>query len=110
MSIGLTHMQRRCLLLIHDAVQREGIAPSMEELVHALGLKSRSGPHRLIKALEERGYLRRMPNRSRALEVLQLPQQARAPAQPLSCEVMLADAAFPSDAHRALDKLLAQVP
>ena len=69
----LTRKQHELLLLIHERMQAEGIPPSFEEMKEALSLKSKSGIHRLITALEERGFIRRLPNRARALEVIKLP-------------------------------------
>jgi len=69
----LTRKQHELLLLIHDRLQAEGVPPSFEEMKDALDLKSKSGIHRLITALEERGFIRRLPNRARALEVIKLP-------------------------------------
>ena len=69
----LTAKQQQLLLFIHDRLQQSGISPSFDEMKDALGLKSKSGIHRLIGALEERGFLRRMANRARALEVIKLP-------------------------------------
>lgn len=69
----LTHQQRELLLFINDRLQAEGVPPSFDEMKDALELKSKSGIHRLITALEERGFIRRLPNRARALEVLRLP-------------------------------------
>jgi repressor LexA len=62
------------LLFINERIKEEGVSPSFEEMKEALNLHSKSGIHRLILALEERGYLRRLPNRARALEVLKLPE------------------------------------
>lgn len=70
----LTRKQRDLLLFIHDRMASGDVAPSFEEMKDALGLKSKSGIHRLISALVERGYLERMPNRARALEVRKLPE------------------------------------
>jgi repressor LexA len=69
----LTRKQHELLLYIHEQLEAGGISPSFEEMKEALNLKSKSGIHRLISALEERGFLRRLPNRARALEVLKLP-------------------------------------
>lgn len=69
----LTRKQQELLLLIHERLQAEGIPPSFDEMKDALQLKSKSGIHRLITALEERGFIRRLPNRARALEVIKLP-------------------------------------
>lgn len=69
----LTRKQQELLLLIHEKLQEDGIPPSFDEMKDALNLKSKSGIHRLITALEERGFIRRLPNRARALEVIKLP-------------------------------------
>ena len=69
----LTRKQHELLMLIHARLQEEGIPPSFDEMKDALSLKSKSGIHRLITALEERGFIRRLPNRARALEVIKLP-------------------------------------
>ncbi|SKB45177.1 transcriptional repressor LexA [Sphingopyxis flava] len=76
----LTPKQHELLHFIQQRLDASGISPSFEEMKEALGLKSKSGIHRLISALEERGFLRRLPNRARALEVLKLPEAARAKA------------------------------
>ncbi|MDX2223290.1 MAG: transcriptional repressor LexA [Rhodospirillaceae bacterium] len=78
----LTKKQYQLLLLIRDRMAREGVAPSFDEMKEALKLKSKSGIHRLITALEERGFLRRLPHKARALEVLKLPDNATAPPRP----------------------------
>ena len=70
----LTKKQQELLLFIHQRVQEEGIPPSFDEMKDALDLKSKSGIHRLITALEERGFIRRLANRARALEVIRLPE------------------------------------
>jgi len=70
----LTKKQHQLLLFIHDRLRDEGVPPSFEEMKEAVGLKSKSGIHRLISALEERGFIRRLPHRARALEVLRLPE------------------------------------
>lgn len=70
----LTKKQRDLLLLIHERMSQGEIAPSFEEMKNALGLKSKSGIHRLITGLVERGYLERLPHRARALEVKKLPE------------------------------------
>ncbi|WEK46951.1 MAG: transcriptional repressor LexA [Candidatus Andeanibacterium colombiense] len=78
----LTAKQHELLLFIQKKLEDSGISPSFEEMKEALDLKSKSGVHRLISALEERGFLRRLPNRARALEVLKDPEDrgARKPA------------------------------
>ena len=72
----LTEKQSELLRFIHAKLQKTGVPPSFEEMKDALDLRSKSGIHRLIMALEERGFIRRLPNRARALEVLRLPEQA----------------------------------
>src|SRR5258708_2808446 len=75
----LTRKQHELLMFIHERMKESGIPPSFDEMKDALDLRSKSGIHRLIKALEERGFIRRLPNRARALEVLRLPESAAAP-------------------------------
>ena len=70
----LTSKQNELLRFIHERLENSGVSPSFEEMKDALALKSKSGVHRLIGALEERGFIRRLPNRARALEILQLPE------------------------------------
>ena len=70
----LTAKQRELLLFIDGRLKQDGVSPSFDEMREALELKSKSGVHRLISALEERGFIRRLPNRARALEVLKLPE------------------------------------
>jgi repressor LexA len=72
----LTAKQHELLQFIQRKLEDTGISPSFEEMKEALELKSKSGVHRLISALEERGFLRRLPNRARALEVLRQPENA----------------------------------
>jgi repressor LexA len=72
----LTSKQHELLLFINRKLSERGVAPSFDEMREALDLKSKSGVHRLISALEERGFIRRLPNRARALEVLRLPEAA----------------------------------
>ncbi|MFM2410995.1 MAG: hypothetical protein RL481_1823, partial [Pseudomonadota bacterium] len=69
----LTSKQHSLLMFIHERLEATGISPSFEEMKEALDLKSKSGVHRLIGALEERGFLRRLANRARALEVVKMP-------------------------------------
>lgn len=70
----LTRKQQELLLFIHERMKETGIPPSFDEMKDALDLASKSGIHRLITALEERGFIRRLPNRARALEVIKLPE------------------------------------
>ena len=74
----LTRKQHELICFIDDRLSATGVSPSFEEMKDALDLKSKSGVHRLISALEERGFLRRLPNRARALEVLKMPERAEA--------------------------------
>lgn len=71
----LTRKQHELICFIQDRLDQSGISPSFEEMKEALGLRSKSGVHRLISALEERGFLRRLPNRARALEVTRMPER-----------------------------------
>ncbi|MGF1607018.1 MAG: transcriptional repressor LexA [Rhodothalassiaceae bacterium] len=74
----LTAKQKQLLSFIQTRLDADGVSPSFDEMKEALGLKSKSGVHRLVKALEERGFIRRLPNRARALEVVKT--EAAAPA------------------------------
>jgi repressor LexA len=78
----LTRKQHELLMFIHERIKETGVSPSFDEMKEALDLASKSGIHRLITALEERGFLRRLPHRARALEVVKLPQQATPAAPP----------------------------
>ena len=70
----LTKKQHELLLYIHGHLGDHGVSPSFDEMKDALGLKSKSGIHRLITGLVERGFIRRLPHRARAVEVLRLPE------------------------------------
>jgi repressor LexA len=72
----LTEKQKELLLFIHDRMQDSGVPPSFDEMKDALDLKSKSGIHRLITALVERGFIRRLPHRARAIEVIKLPENS----------------------------------
>ena len=74
----LTKKQKNLLLFINKKLRSSGVSPSYEEMKHSLNLKSKSGIHRLISALEERGFIRRLPHKARALEVIKLPETASA--------------------------------
>jgi len=78
----LTRKQHELLLYINRRLSDSGISPSFEEMKDALGLKSKSGIHRLISGLEERGFIRRLPHRARALEVVKLPEETAAKGRP----------------------------
>ena len=76
----LTRKQHELLMFIHERIPETGVSPSFDEMKEALDLASKSGIHRLITALEERGFIRRLAHRARALEVTKLPEQATAGA------------------------------
>ncbi|ESQ94188.1 transcriptional repressor LexA [Asticcacaulis benevestitus] len=78
----LTTKQRELLMFIHERIKESGVSPSFDEMKEALDLASKSGIHRLITALEERGFIRRLAHRARALEVIKMPDQATASAPP----------------------------
>ena len=78
----LTRKQYELLMFIHERIRESGVPPSFDEMKDALDLKSKSGIHRLITALEERGFLRRMEKRARALEVTRLPDNMAETARP----------------------------
>jgi repressor LexA len=69
----LTRKQHELLMFIHERLKESGVPPSFDEMKEALDLRSKSGIHRLITALEERGFIRRLPHRARALEIVKLP-------------------------------------
>jgi repressor LexA len=78
----LTRKQHELIRFIQARLEETGVSPSFEEMKEALDLKSKSGVHRLISALEERGFIRRLPNRARALEVLRQPENVNAATAP----------------------------
>jgi len=78
----LTRKQHELIRFIQARLEETGVSPSFEEMKEALDLKSKSGVHRLISALEERGFIRRLPNRARALEVLRQPEDVNSKAPP----------------------------
>src|SRR5277367_4863387 len=79
----LTKKQHELLMYLNERLAESGVSPSFEEMKEALNLKSKSGIHRLITGLEERGFIRRLAHRARALEVLKLPDdRSREPALP----------------------------
>jgi repressor LexA len=80
----LTRKQHELICFISDRLEETGVSPSFEEMKDALNLKSKSGVHRLISALEEREFIRRLPNRARALEVLRMPERADKKVVPIS--------------------------
>ena len=74
----LTKKQKNLLIFINEKLKRTGISPSYDEMRMSLNLKSKSGIHRLISALEERGFIKRLPHKARALEVIKLPENTGA--------------------------------
>lgn len=88
----LTAKQHELLNFIHDRLSATGVSPSFDEMREALDLKSKSGVHRLISALEERQFIRRLPNRARALEVVRMPDVAGAAPAPAARPVIPAAA------------------
>lgn len=78
----LTRKQQELLFFIHERMKETGIPPSFDEMKDALDLASKSGIHRLITALEERGFIKRLPNRARALEVIKLPESYQSTTPP----------------------------
>jgi repressor LexA len=95
----LTAKQRELLLFINDRLGETGVSPSFDEMREALALKSKSGVHRLISALEERGFIHRLPNRARALEVVKLPESAA----PAAGNVMQLRPAAPAPANDTIE-------
>ena len=81
----LTKKQSDLLRFIHERLKETGVPPSFDEMKDALDLRSKSGIHRLITALEERGFIRRLPHRARALEVVKLPDNATEPPRRVDC-------------------------
>ena len=84
----LTQKQHELLCFIDEKLKDSGVSPSFEEMKEALGLKSKSGIHRLITALEERGFIRRLAHRARAIEVIRLPENMEQPRRPFTPTVV----------------------
>lgn len=95
----LTAKQHELLKFINRRLAENGVSPSFDEMREALDLKSKSGVHRLISALEERGFIRRLPNRARALEVLKMPETSSPPV----AEAMTIRSAMPSAANDTIE-------
>jgi repressor LexA len=115
----LTRKQHELLMFVHQRIQETGVSPSFDEMKEALDLASKSGIHRLITALEERGFVRRLAHRARALEVLKLPQtttvtpfapRPAAPASPGPGATILATAANDTRELPILGKIAAGTP
>ncbi|OAN62793.1 transcriptional repressor LexA [Sphingomonas sp. TDK1] len=102
----LTRKQHELICFISDRLAETGVSPSFEEMKEALDLKSKSGVHRLISALEEREFIRRLPNRARALEVLRMPERGeRKPAAktPKPATTAAAPASLPTPANDVVE-------
>jgi repressor LexA len=100
----LTRKQHELLCFIHDRLSESGVSPSFEEMKDALDLKSKSGVHRLIRALEERAFIRRLPNRARALEVVKMPERV------ISAPAIIAPAATPKILPVAANDSVIELP
>lgn len=75
----LTKQQLKLFMIIDESLKKDGICPSFEEMKNLIGLKSKSGIHRLIKILEERGFIKQIPNKARALEIIKYPENFNPP-------------------------------
>jgi len=95
----LTSKQRELLQFIHERLRQSGVSPSFDEMREALDLKSKSGVHRLVSALEERQFIRRLPNRARALEVIKMPETA----SPTRAAAMATKAVLPAAANDTIE-------
>jgi len=93
----LTEKQKELLLFIHARMQDKGVPPSFDEMKDALDLKSKSGIHRLITALVERGFIRRLPHRARAIEVIRLPENQGAAPGPRRSGLSVIEGSRPRD-------------
>jgi repressor LexA len=100
----LTSKQKELLLFIHQRLKETGVSPSFDEMKEALDLASKSGIHRLITALEERGFLRRLPHRARALEVLKLPEAVTPAAPPRGRNAFKPQVVAPDGAREAVSE------
>ena len=99
----LTRKQHELICFINDRLNDTGVSPSFEEMKEALDLKSKSGVHRLISALEERGFIRRLANRARALEVLKMPERSDAKAAPAKGNVVPMTPRAPAPANDVIE-------
>ncbi|GGZ95507.1 transcriptional repressor LexA [Novosphingobium arvoryzae] len=107
----LTRKQHELIRFIQVRLEETGVSPSFEEMKEALDLKSKSGVHRLISALEERGFIRRLPNRARALEVLRQPEDVGTKASPRAANVNSAAAVVrPPEAKPAPANDVIEIP
>lgn len=102
----LTKKQYDLLMFIHARTQRDGVSPSFDEMKAALDLRSKSGIHRLITALEERGFIRRLPHRARAIEVVKLPDNVSdRPSRGFTPEVIDGDLMDERGTENAIDRM-----
>lgn len=101
----LTRKQHELVCFIYDRLAETGVSPSFEEMKEALDLKSKSGVHRLISALEERGFIRRLPNRARALEVVKMPERGEVGRKVTTSNVVSLPSRTPSAPQPANDVL-----
>src|ERR1700743_218351 len=112
----LTRKQYELLMFIHERIRESGVPPSFDEMKDALDLKSKSGIHRLITALEERGFLRRMEKRARALEIMKLPDNVSETLRPATTRSQAMRSSAPrhgrggGDARIATDSRMAGGP
>ncbi len=110
----LTRKQLDLLDFIHKRVQRDGVPPSFDEMKDALDLRSKSGIHRLITALEERGFIRRLAHRARALEIVKLPESLTSDVvggfAPRVIDGDRPDSAPPPDAQQVSTRTMAELP
>lgn len=108
----LTRKQHELIRFIQNRLEESGVSPSFEEMKEALDLKSKSGVHRLISALEERGFIRRLPNRARALEVLRQPEDVstKAPARVANTNSAAAAVIRPPEAKPAPANDVIEIP
>ncbi len=108
----LTRKQHELIRFIQARLEESGVSPSFEEMKEALDLKSKSGVHRLISALEERGFIRRLPNRARALEVLRQPEDVstKAPTRAANTNPTAAAVVRPPEARPAPANDVIEIP
>ncbi|WP_088310840.1 transcriptional repressor LexA [Novosphingobium sp. B 225] len=108
----LTRKQHELIRFIQTRLEDSGVSPSFEEMKEALDLKSKSGVHRLISALEERGFIRRLPNRARALEVLRQPEDVgtKAPVRAANANSAAAAVVRPPEAKPAPANDVIEIP
>ncbi len=102
----LTRKQHELIRFIQARLEETGVSPSFEEMKEALDLKSKSGVHRLISALEERGFIRRLPNRARALEVLRQPENVLGAVRPARASAVAAIQSAPRPARQAANDVI----